>query len=259
MPDPIQPLQPMTTMSTDDRLEPEYASAYDSWLSDPSQANNANMLKTLDPVIRKGVSANVGQGSHPLMTSRARQIALQSLATYDRKQARLQTHLLNGMQGLRRADRQSTNVVRAPERVILDQRKLMRYGQDLTDELGREPTDGELSNRSGFSAKRLAKIRNWHPGVAEGTVNDRDSNLLSSMGVGPSQEARHMWVQLVYDDLPAIDQAIMEYTVGLNGKPKLSNQDIAKKLGRSPGAISQRKGRIQEMLNAEPELSPFLG
>jgi DNA-directed RNA polymerase specialized sigma subunit len=254
-----EPLQtPMMTMSTDDRLEPEYAEAYDAWSADPTPTNNAAMLKAIDPIIRKGVTANVGQGPNPLMQSRARQIALKSLGSYDRKRAKLQTHLMNNLQSLRRQDRQVSNVVRAPERVILDQRKLLEYEQELKDELGRDPTDAELMNRSGFSGKRLAKVRGWHPGAAEGTVEGMDVNLLSSLGVGPSQEAHDMWVQMVYDDLPPLDQKVMEYTLGLNGRKPLSNQEIAKKLGRSPGAISQRKKRIQEALNAEPELSPFL-
>jgi DNA-directed RNA polymerase specialized sigma subunit len=251
-------MEPMQTMSTDDRLEQEYIEPYDAWKADPSPANNAAMLKAIDPVIRKGVSANVGQGANPLMQSRARQLALKSLGTYDRTRARLNTHLTNSLQGLRRQDRQATNVLRAPERVILDQRKLLEYEQELADELGRDPTDIELSNRSGFSAKRLAKIRGWHPGMAEGTVEQTDTNLLSSLGVGPSQEARDMWTQIVYDDLPPMDQKIMELSLGLNGRKPLSNQEIAQKLGRSPGAISQRKKKIQEALNQEPELSPFL-
>jgi DNA-directed RNA polymerase specialized sigma subunit len=247
------------SMSTDDRLESEYAAPYDAWKTDPSPANNAAMLKAIDPIIRKGVQANVGRLDNPLMISRARQLALQGLSTYDRKQARLQTHMLNHLQGLRRADRQASNVLRAPERVVLDQRQLQLYQQELADELGRDPSDMELADRSGFSTKRIGKVRGWHPGISEGQTENADSNLLSAMGVGPSKEAQEMWIQLVYDELPPLDQKILEYQLGLNGQRPLSNQEIARKLGRSPGAISQRKKKLQALLDQEQDLSPFLG
>ena len=49
----------------------------------------------------------------------------------------------------------------------------------------------------------------------------------------------------------------MENSLGMNGRKVLSNQELARKLNRSPGAISQAKARIQELLNKEDELSPF--
>jgi hypothetical protein len=70
----------------------------------------------------------------------------------------------------------------------------------------------------------------------------------------PESEA---WIQFVYDDLSPTDQKIMEWTLGLHGQPTMSNQDIAQKLKRTPGAISQRKKMIQDLLNQERELSPF--
>jgi hypothetical protein len=82
---------------------------------------------------------------------------------------------------------------------------------------------------------------------------------LGSGGLDPAVEspAASQWVELIYDDLSQLDQKILEWTLGFNGKPVLSNQEIARRLGRSPGAISQRKLAIQQLLNQEQELSPF--
>ena len=66
-----------------------------------------------------------------------------------------------------------------------------------------------------------------------------------------------IWLQVIYDDLSPIDKKIFEYALGYNGKSVLSNQQIAAKLGRSPGAISQRKLLIQKMIDQESDLSPF--
>ena len=67
------------------------------------------------------------------------------------------------------------------------------------------------------------------------------------------------WTEIVYQDLGPVDQKIMEMSLGMHGQKKLSNLEIAKKLNRSPGAITQRKMRIQELLNQESDFSPFIG
>jgi hypothetical protein len=64
----------------------------------------------------------------------------------------------------------------------------------------------------------------------------------------------NMWREMVYDDLNAQDRKIMEYTLGLNGRKPMSNQEVARKLGKSPGLISQRKKYIQEQLDQEQEM-----
>jgi hypothetical protein len=65
------------------------------------------------------------------------------------------------------------------------------------------------------------------------------------------------WHEFVYHDLDPIDQVILEHSLGLHGKQVLPNQDIARKLKLSPGAISQRKVRIQDQLNALPQTGMF--
>jgi hypothetical protein len=74
----------------------------------------------------------------------------------------------------------------------------------------------------------------------------------------PWQQKRHSaWTQMVYDDLDPYHQQVMEHTLGMNGRRVASNADLAKKLGKSPGAISQAKARIQTFLDQGEELSPF--
>jgi DNA-binding NarL/FixJ family response regulator len=50
---------------------------------------------------------------------------------------------------------------------------------------------------------------------------------------------------------------ILEHALGLHGKPVLQNQQIAKKLRLSPGAVSQRKAKIQAKLNLQDDLHVF--
>jgi DNA-directed RNA polymerase specialized sigma subunit len=51
----------------------------------------------------------------------------------------------------------------------------------------------------------------------------------------------------------------MEHTLGLNGKKVLANTEVAKRLSISPGAVSQRKSRIQSRLDEFYDINPFGG
>lgn len=239
-------------------LEPEYLEPYNVWKADPSPQNNATMLQTLQPVIDKGMRMYAGE-SNPLLQSRARRIALDGLRNYDASRSRLQTHLLNQMQGLRRIARQQSQPILPPERLFQDSQRLRQYEQELQDELGRAPTSAELADRTGLSLAKIERARRMQLGLSEGSFRDSENNSDALLGVSIPGDRRRQdaWMKLVYDDLPPLDQQIMELSLGLYGHRKHSNAEIAKKLNRSPGAISQRKSRIQQLLDQQERLSPF--
>lgn len=236
---------------TSDYLEDEYREPYDAFKKANSPEGNAAFLKTIHPIIGDAINAHVGQ-SNPLLVSQARRMALNAARNYDPKRSRLKTHLFNQLQGLKRVNRSQTQILKVPERVALDKYHLDNFNQELIDKLAREPTDEELANHSGMSLKRIAKVRSYNPAVAEGTLEAATPTQEVLGGVrDPRKERMSMWQQIVYDDLSPTDKMIMEHTLGMNGRKPMANQDIAKKLNRSPGLISQRKKFIQSMLDRE--------
>jgi DNA-directed RNA polymerase specialized sigma subunit len=52
----------------------------------------------------------------------------------------------------------------------------------------------------------------------------------------------------VYHELTPTDRKIFEWRTGYNGVKKLQAQQIAKKLGVSAGAVSQRTSKIADRL-----------
>lgn len=244
-----------------DMLEDDFREPYTAWKKTPNPATNTAMLKALQPTIDGAIRTHVGE-SNPLLVSRARVMTLQGLQGYDPKRGRLQSHMYNHLLGLKRANRQQTTILKVPERVQLDKYHLENAVKELRATLGREPTDHQLADATGFNPARIAKVRSYRSGLSEGHLEDLEAAGVGYSGGGsavPGAVPKSHWQEIVYDELDDYHRAIMELTFGLNGRRPLQNQDIARKLGRSPGAISQAKLRIQKMLDEEHELSPFGG
>lgn len=232
------------------RLEKEFEPEYNAWKTQPSPATTGALLRKVQPAIDRGVFANVGKDAGPVLRSSARRLALEALRTYDPQRARLSTHVINHMQGLRRLSRQQQQVLRVPERVSLDQTYLMKAEVELSDQLGRDPSTLELADYTGISPKRITKVRSYRPPIAEGSLMAMMSPE-GGEGSMPSVEHGNLDVVMraVYEDLDPINQKIIEWTLGLNGQKQLSNQLIASKLRLTPGAVSQRKAQIQARLD----------
>lgn len=238
------------------KIEPNYEAPYAAWQAQPTPANAAALLGHLEPVLRAGLRRYAG-GDDPLLYAKARRLAFDSLAGYDPQRGGLEPHLYSQLQGLRRISQRQNRVLGVPERVAIDRGHVERMSTELEHELGRHPSDQELMDRAGFSAKRLARIRQYVPPIAEGTLESANQQVFGEVSPVGGASRADLWKQIVYDDLDPHHQSVMEHTLGMNGRKPLDNASLAKKLGRSPGAISQAKQRIQTKLDEGSDLFKF--
>jgi len=159
------------------------------------------------------------------------------------------------LQGLKRYARQQTAGISIPERVQLDRQYLDQQEEELRTELGRDPNVDELADRAKISAKRINYVRSTGRAVAEGQFVGPEGPFQPAV----EQPSTGAWQEFVYSDLDPTNKKIMEWAVGMHGQPQLSNLEIARRLRLTPGAISQRKRNIQQILDQEQDLSPFMG
>ena len=232
----------------------DFMPAYQSWQTTRSPETNTALLKTLQPVLDTAVTSYAGGNQSPTIKSRAKIMALKAMESFDPQKGNVRTHLLSQLQSLRRLSAQEQNIIHIPEQVGLDFQNLNESENELRDALGRDPTDEELSNHTNLSLRRIRKIRRFHQPVSEGTVmgqesEENDPTDIASQVPGSSNRAADAWMNFVYDDLGPTDKLIMDMTLGRNGKRRAATQDIARKLGVSPGAVSQRAAKIQAMLD----------
>lgn len=231
-------------------LEPEYADAFSAWKAQPSPATVGPLLQAVDPLLRQ--AAKHYSGDHPVSHGDARRLFLSAIPRYDPKRVKLSTFVYSQLQGMRRDDRRAGRGVRVSDQTAADRYGLEQARRSFADEQGREPTDDELMDHAGVNPKRYARALRYQPAVAQGSLDAAAGG--SGLGGYDAGEIRpHPGValmhHLVYAGLPSLDQQVMALTLGMHGRPPLSNLEVARTLKLSAGAISQRKAKIQTALD----------
>jgi hypothetical protein len=85
--------------------------------------------------------------------------------------------------------------------------------------------------------------------VYDGTVKTDAETNVSDLAVDSGRDGRiDAAVDTVYNSLDARDQMIYDLKTGTKGGPALDNKGIAKRLGVSPGLVSQRSADISNMI-----------
>lgn len=233
-------------------LEPHFREPYEAYISSRSPEAASKLLTAVSPVIDKALKSYAGGESNTAtLRARAKTMALEAVRRYDPNRAKLETHLLSHLRGLRRATERATSGVYVPESWRLDARKLDAGRVDLADELGREPSDVELADRLQLPIDRIAKARSV-PGVLSGSQVGGDIGGT----IKPDQKAWDTWLKIVHADLGDIDRVILERSFGMHGHPVVPAHEIAKMLNLSPAAVSLRKQRIQQHLD---QFNRFMG
>lgn len=102
-----------------------------------------------------------------------------------------------------------------------------------------------------MSIKKLNKILQTGASTFSESASNDEAQRGSTFSLNDVTDKDYF--NYVYNSVGPIEKKIMEWT-DPSRKVQLSNNEIASKLRLSPGAVSQRKAKIQEMLGAVREL-----
>ncbi len=241
----------------ENRLEPRYAEVYGAWKADDSDESRENLLAAISPFIEQNVRGIPG-GDPNYLSIRGKILAMDALGKYDPQQSALETYLNHQLMPLRRTARQQMNVLGLPDRLLLAGRELENAELELSDELGRMPTTPELADRVRMSAKQIERVRRTTHARNTGRAltPDEEGQMGTSQAVTRKlpDEYRHLFVLSALRNDPK-SALIYKHDQQLHRRPPLSTAELAQKLGLSPGAISQRRNRIDVIRNnAEREI-----
>lgn len=233
--------------------------SFQAWKTKPNPQNTSMLLNAAEPVISSAIKSYAG-GDRAL-SGRAKSLALNAFNTYDPKKGnKLNTHLMSQLQPLRRDYHNRMNPLKVPERAALEWRALAESEEGLASELGRPPSDIELADRSNLSQKKIRRLRQFKSvGIPASYFDEEaDDDTADRSPMVSRPDPQKMWMEFVHHDLPPVDQKILEWKTGAFGHPMLSNNDIARKLRLSPGAVSQRSARIANRLAEVQDVGDIL-
>lgn len=228
-------------------MQEDISKAYADWAVAQTPTNMAKVLKALKPLLIGEI--NRYPGDNHILRGHAKKLAVNAVKTYNPTSgAKLTSWVVTQMQPLSRIGRKSQQLLNTSELSYRQFAQLNDIAKEFKDEEGREPTDEELADAAGISVKRIAQVRKMNPvvrsvGQLEDVGGGGDDAMDFSMpavedlGADP---ALNTAVEAVYDSADERDRVILEHKMGRGGKELLSNQDIAKRLGVSPGLVSQR-------------------
>lgn len=231
---PSEPLQPKVTP-----LDEKYT----QWSKTRRDDHFGELMQAAAPIISKAITS-YAPNSSPAVRSQAKILTKKAFESYDpKKGTKLQTHLYTQLQPLQR-EAGSYDTIHIPEGVRFDIRHINEAHNRFVDEHGQEPNDEELADYTGLSQKRIAHVRKHDKaiiGEAQLLPEDDDSD---SASMPATQRGQNAWREMVYAELGARDKLIYDFKTGRNGRVPMSVGEIAVKLKLSPGAISQRLGKI---------------
>ena len=188
-------------------LEEDFEPHFTAWKKTPSPKTSTALLNAVEPVISSALQTYGAGDKSPLLRSRARRMALDSMHSYDPSRAKLRTHLMTQLQGLRRVKGQQNQIISVPEQIQLDQGHVFETSNRLEDWLGRPPSDAELADETGLSLKRLTHLRKASGGLSESQASSIDPETGEpNQPTIVAKEDDSGWNQFVYSSLQPRDQ-----------------------------------------------------
>jgi len=227
----------------------ELKTRYETWKQDPSDATMGQLLTAAEPVIKNSLRSYAGGSDDPIYRLEALRLSAAAFNSYDPDRgAQLETYLMSSLQPLKRTVYERSQGLHLPQKAWYDLRNLRRSRANFETELGRDPTQLELSDATGLSIHRIDYLEKFERSeIPESVLREKNPDEYFQPGETTMAESE-FWAEAVYYSLDPLDQTVYDYRVGAHGKPALSNQKIAQKLGLSEGAVSQRVTRIVQLM-----------
>ena len=168
-------------------------------------------------------------------------------------------------QAVQRGVANKARTIRIPVHVVEREQKVVRAERELTAELGRAPTDSEVSQRSKISPKHVNEVRAAARAVTslDRPVGDNGDASLGDLFAGedasPEEEVtvsfEHEVLHKALADLPEREQRVLKLRYGLDGdRDPMSLESIGRELGITRERVRQLESAGLERLAMRREI-----
>lgn len=153
-------------------------------------------------------------------------------------------------QSIKRALANQSKTIRLPVHLVDKIAKIRRVAVQMTEELGREPTDEELSEELGITVAKVAALKaaSVRPASLDATIGDDDSTeLIEIVGDAEAQDPFEMLrdknlhdeVGDLLDILDERERRILNSRFGLDGSTPRTLEEVGEKFGVTRERIRQ--------------------
>lgn len=213
---------------------------WQQWKANPSPQTMQPLLTAFNPTInsltKQWKAPKVNESAFKAeLTSHA----IKAFESYDpNRGASLLTHVTNRAQKAKRFNTRTQNMAYIPEEKSRYIGQIDTARDQLTEELGRDPTHTEIAGIVGIPAARVKEIQGLRRGDIRGSAFQSDP-------VGHTGSRDREIIALLRPELKGDEQVVYDYLYGQNGKPQLTETGlIAGRIGRSASHVSRIKNRI---------------
>lgn len=220
---------------------------YNNWLQNPTPDNLSILLEALGPTITSEIHRY--PGPKMLLRGQAKLLAIKAIKSYspDRGTA-LKSWVVSQLQPLYRYSHK-LRPTSVSELNVRKAAEIYDVTNKLTQELGRAPTDGELSDYIGIPAKKINLIRSQvKPIMAESSMVQDTEEQTEFAAPVQTVSTIGLAKDVLHSTLDPRERMVFEHKTGHKGKPVLTNKEIAKRLGVTPSLVTQMSGAIGKKL-----------
>ncbi len=230
---------------------PEFPSLYDNAEEDamiqdfqklPTPEKFEGLYNTFSGALEKSITSRMGMSNIPRPAIKGQAIVAfdKALKAYQPGRAKFTTWLDNQMRPINRYVRDHADIAHIPDN---RNSHIMRFRDTVTalnDQLGREPTTFEIADSMQMNEKEIGRLQ-----------KEMKKDLLAEEGLESFIPTKD--VDIIEDrarammmDLAPFDQLVLEHQLGLNGKPKLVPNQIAKQLKTDISKVRGSAVKIQK-------------
>lgn len=155
-------------------------------------------------------------------------------------------------QSIKRALANQSKTIRLPVHLVDKISKMRRVAMQMTEELGREPSNDELAEEIGLSSLKIAQLKNAsvRPTSLDAPINDEEDSSMEFSEIVGDTEAQdpfeylrdkdlHDEVEVLLEVLDERERHILNSRFGLDGSSPKTLEEVGEKFGVTRERIRQ--------------------
>ena len=212
---------------------------YEIWRKSPTQTNMKSVIDSMSSDIDRAIQTSGGKPD-ALSRGYAKGVLVNAARTFDpAANSQFRSWAQTQFKRLVRPIRGFKFTLKIPELRARESAKVRSLIDEMQAESGFEPSDAVIADKLSMPMSHVESARR---GTAPEVMGEE---IWASK---ESVDNTALINDMVYYSLAPRDQTIMEYAFGHNGVKPLPSNEIARKVGVTESAISQRVGKIRDMM-----------